>query len=266
MGSKSSPTWLRRVHRGERGRLARGEVLSLNEARERRRRHSTQSAGKPRTGGRTPGDERSQGLIAALCLMKFGSTSCHRGRGAAGNATEMTTPVVTLGAEVNPWRAVCAERCKHGSEGGVGKHRSAVRPAPTLPLWGRLCYKDLGQFVARLYCSLLRLVRTSNHAHWHIIHTFGVPQVDTKGYLRPDGSGSGFVKLLRLRRSSGKRVPLPGPTHPLGGPLRTCNFGPTLESLPHLFAVLRRGQQMPSGSEVLGNGAIRGQKSLGMPR
>ena len=136
MGSKSSPTWLRRVHRGERGRLARGEVLSLNEARERRRRHSTQSAGKPRTGGRTPGDERSQGLIAALCLMKFGSTSCHRGRGAAVNATEMTTPVVTLGAEVNatemttpvvtlgaevnPWRAVCAEKCKHGSEGEWG--------------------------------------------------------------------------------------------------------------------------------------------------
>ena len=63
-----------------------------------------------------------------------------------------------------------------------------------------------------------------------------------------------------------KRVPLPGPTHPLGGPLRTCHFGPTRESLPHLFAVLRRGQQMPSGSEVLGNGSIRGQKALGMPR
>jgi hypothetical protein len=25
---------------------------------------------------------------------------------------------------------------------------------------------------------------------------------------------TGFVKLLRLRRSSGKRVPLPDPTHP----------------------------------------------------
>ena len=50
----------------------------------------------------------------------------------------------------------------------------------------------------------------------------------------------GFVKLLRLRHSSGKRVPLPGPTYPLGGPLRPCNFGPTFESIPHLFAVLRR--------------------------
>jgi hypothetical protein len=49
----------------------------------------------------------------------------------------------------------------------------------------------------------------------------------------------GFVKLLRLRRSSGKRVPLLGPTHPLGGPLHTGNFGPTFESIPHLFAVLR---------------------------
>jgi hypothetical protein len=31
------------------------------------------------------------------------------------------------------------------------------------------------------------------------------------------GSGhKGFVKLLRLRHASGKRVPLPGPAHPLG--------------------------------------------------
>src|SRR5262245_46589638 len=74
------------------------------------------------------------------------------------------------------------------------------------------------------------------------------------------GPSGGFVKLLRLRHSSGKWVPLPGPTHPLGGPLRPCNFGPTFESIPHLFAVLRRGQQMPSGSEVVGNGSIHGQK------
>ena len=76
----------------------------------------------------------------------------------------------------------------------------------------------------------------------------------------------GFVKLLRLRRSSGKQVPLPSPIRPLGGPLRPCNFSPTLEALPHLFAVLRRGQQMPSGAEVLGNGAIRRQKPLRMSR
>ncbi len=58
-----------------------------------------------------------------------------RGRGAAVHATEMTSPVVTLGAEVaNPWRARCPERGTPGSEGGVGKHRVAVRPAPTLLL------------------------------------------------------------------------------------------------------------------------------------
>ena len=61
-------------------------------------------------------------------------------------------------------------------------------------------------------------------------------------------------------------MPLPGPPHPLGGPLRPCNVGPTRESLPHLCAVRRRGEQMPSGSEVLGHGSIRGQKTLGMPR
>ena len=50
----------------------------------------------------------------------------------------------------------------------------------------------------------------------------------------------GFVKLLRLRGSSGKRVPLPSPIRPLGGPLRTCHFGPTRESLPHLLTIVGR--------------------------
>src|SRR5262249_56000861 len=36
----------------------------------------------------------------------------------------------------------------------------------------------------------------------------------------------GFVKLLRRRCSSGKRVPLPGPTRPLGGPLCPRYFCP----------------------------------------
>lgn len=48
----------------------------------------------------------------------------------------------------------------------------------------------------------------------------------------------GIVKLLRLRRSSGEWVPLPSPPDPLGGPLRVCNFGPTLESLPHLLTIV----------------------------
>src|SRR3989442_6999071 len=56
------------------------------------------------------------------------------------------------------------------------------------------------------------------------------------------------------------------PTRRLGRPLCPRDFSPTLESLPHLRAVRRRGQQMPSGAEVVGNGTIRGQKALGMPR
>lgn len=51
---------------------------------------------------------------------------------------------------------------------------------------------------------------------------------------------TGFVKLLRLKRSSGKRVPLPGPAHPLGGPLRPCHFGPTRESFLHLLTRVGR--------------------------
>ena len=78
----------------------------------------------------------------------------------------------------------------------------------------------------------------------------------------------GIVKLLGMILSPATagtflmRLP---PTRRLGGPLCPRYFCPTLESLPHLYAVLRRGQQMPSGAEVLGNGAIRGQESLGMP-
>ena len=32
----------------------------------------------------------------------------------------------------HPWRAGCGESRTSGSEGGVGKHSVAVRPAPTL--------------------------------------------------------------------------------------------------------------------------------------
>jgi hypothetical protein len=52
------PTRPCRVHLRERGRLTTGceGEQSTNARRERRRRHSTRSAGKPSTGGRTPGD------------------------------------------------------------------------------------------------------------------------------------------------------------------------------------------------------------------
>ena len=52
---------------------------------------------------------------------------------AAMNTMNMTTLSVTRAAEANPWRAGCGESRMPGSEGGVGKHSLAVRPAPTLP-------------------------------------------------------------------------------------------------------------------------------------
>jgi hypothetical protein len=76
----------------------------------------------------------------------------------------------------------------------------------------------------------------------------------------------GLVNLLRLRLSSDALVCHPGPTYPLGGPLRTRNLGPTLETIPHLLAVRGCRQQMPAWSEVLGDGSIRRQKALGMTR
>jgi hypothetical protein len=56
------------------------------------------------------------------------------------------------------------------------------------------------------------------------------------------------------------------PTRRLGRPFTPRDFRPTLEAVPHLCAVRRRGQPMPSWSEVVGHGAIRRQKTLGMPR
>ena len=55
----------------------------------------TRRTGKPSTGGRTPGDRRGSGLITASCPMKFGPTR----NGAAANATNLTSPAVTLEAE-----------------------------------------------------------------------------------------------------------------------------------------------------------------------
>src|SRR5215475_4190700 len=50
----------------------------------------------------------------------------------------------------------------------------------------------------------------------------------------------GFVNLLRLKRSSNARIVYPVTSYPLRSPLRVRDFGPALESLPHLLPVVRR--------------------------
>jgi hypothetical protein len=77
---------------------------------------------------------------------------------------------------------------------------------------------------------------------------------------------TGIVNLLRLMPSEGKRVRYPGPPYLLGGPLHARHRGPPLEAVPHLLAGLRRGQQMASRSEVLGDRSVRRQEALGMTR
>ena len=64
---------------------------------------------------------------------------------AAMNAKNMTNLSVTIEAEANPWRAGCGERRMSGSEGGVGKHSLAVRPAPTLHTRTVWVYRASGQ-------------------------------------------------------------------------------------------------------------------------
>jgi NADH:ubiquinone reductase (H+-translocating) len=53
------------------------------------------------------------------------------------------------------------------------------------------------------------------------------------------GTLGGFCQVIEAETLIRQRVPLSGPTHPLGRPLRARNFGPMLESIPHLFAVRR---------------------------
>ena len=68
------------------------------------------------------------------------------------NATNVTSPVVTPEAEfVNPWRARCRETGTAGSEGGVRKHSSAVRLAPTLPHLHRSAGRHLPRAVMPKY-------------------------------------------------------------------------------------------------------------------
>jgi hypothetical protein len=113
-------------------------------------------------------------------------------------------------------------------------------------------------------------VRRWNALHFaEARHTIlDVLRLDDPAYQRPLVVGTtareltteeGIVKLLGIIVSSGhsRHFPAAMATNlPLGGPLCPRDFRPTLESLPHLSAVLRRGQQMPSWSKVLSNGAV----------
>jgi hypothetical protein len=53
---------------------------------------------------------------------------------------------------------------------------------------------------------------------------------------------------------------------PLRGYRRACNLLPNLEALGHLLTVLGGGQPVTPWAEVLGDGTMRGKKTLGMCR
>jgi hypothetical protein len=84
------------------------------------------------------------------------------------------------------------------------------------------------------YANQLKRRRPRPGDKWHLDEVF----LTINGERHYLWRAVGIVKLLRLRRSSGKGVPLSGPPHPLGSPLCARNVSPTLESLPHLYAVL----------------------------
>jgi hypothetical protein len=55
-------------------------------------------------------------------------------------------------------------------------------------------------------------------------------------------------------------------TRPLGGDDRARHVLPALESVRHFSAILGGGEPVASWSEVLGDGTIRGEEPLGVPR
>jgi hypothetical protein len=76
---------------------------------------------------------------------------------------------------------------------------------------------------------------------------------------------SGFVNLLRPKRSSTALIVCLVPAYAFSSPRRARDGGPALASWPHLLPGGRRRPQMPSWSAVVDDGAIRRQKPLGMP-
>src|SRR5262249_54915560 len=97
----------------------------------------------------------------------------------------------------------------------------------------------------------------------HTTSFCGLQQLTPNG-LTISTSLNGFVNLLRLIAPPDKEGRYPGPPDLLGSPLRARYLGPTLKSVSHLLAILRRGQQMSSRSEVLGNRTVRGEKPVRM--
>ena len=117
----------------------------------------------------------------------------------------------------------------HGSVANYQKQESSVSQAidfltPNLRIW-----PQKGKFATEPYRMVLTLPTR--------IGAFDPAGAKVVLALCID---DGFVKLLRLRRSSGERVLLILAPHPLGGPLRACYFGPTRESFPHLLTKVGR--------------------------
>src|SRR5262249_10150497 len=117
----------------------------------------------------------------------------------------------------------------------------SVMPVPsTSRAWGRQPY---GGWQKKSSCMKCLHPRMPTWVHT----TYGRNRRDTEKLLAPSPPVQagmenilGFVKLLRLRLSSGERVPLSSPPCPLGGLLRTGHFGPTRESVPHLLTIVGR--------------------------
>jgi hypothetical protein len=78
---------------------------------------------------------------------------------------------------------VCTERCKHGSEGGVGKHSLAVRLAPTL---------QAGWYAVLADPQMLVMSTLLDQAHNAIERKLFV----MKGFHHPAGSQQAFLRGL----------------------------------------------------------------------
>jgi len=76
----------------------------------------------------------------------------------------------------------------------------------------------------------------------------------------------GVVNLFALTLSLDREVGRLPRTRPIGNHDRARDFLPDLESLGHLLAILEGGEPVASRAEVLGDGTIGGEESLGVTR
>jgi hypothetical protein len=120
---------------------------------------------------------------------------------AAANAKNMTNQAVTPDTEANPRRAGCGESRMPGSEGGVEKHSSAVRSAPTLRAgW----YAVLADPQMPVTSTLLDQAHNAMDRKLFMMKGFHHPQGNQEAFLRGLAHLYNLVPYQRRAKHAGR--------------------------------------------------------------